>query len=159
MLYVYVYSFFVCSGVVFYHLLTGQLPFPLTDRMSMIHAILAKQPTQPHLLNPSIPISLSNLIMKLLNKDASNRYLSSFGILHDLQLIHQQCIEHEWSPAQCSSINFTLAQNDVPFRLNIPAKLYGREQEIAQLEIMFDKMVHDGKPQLALVAGPAGIGK
>jgi PAS domain S-box-containing protein len=54
---------------------------------------------------------------------------------------------------------FPLGTCDTPDRLTIPAKLYGREQVIADLEQAFATVVTTARPNLTLISGDAGIGK
>jgi hypothetical protein len=48
---------------------------------------------------------------------------------------------------------FPLAEHDIPDRLVIPAKLYGRAGEIATLLGAFERVVTSGTPELVLVSG------
>src|SRR5881409_95146 len=52
-----------------------------------------------------------------------------------------------------------LGEQDMPDRLLIPEKLYGRESEIGTLLASFDRVVASGAPELVLVSGYSGIGK
>jgi PAS domain S-box-containing protein len=54
---------------------------------------------------------------------------------------------------------FALGQHDMPDRLRIPEKLYGRDREIETLLASFDRVVVNGRPELVLVSGYSGIGK
>jgi predicted ATPase len=54
---------------------------------------------------------------------------------------------------------FRLVADDVPDRLLIPEKLYGREHEIGTLLGAFDRVLANGASELVLVSGYAGIGK
>ena len=54
---------------------------------------------------------------------------------------------------------FPLAEHDVPDRLLIPEKLYGRSREVAALLSSFHQVVATGTPELVLVSGYSGIGK
>ena len=54
---------------------------------------------------------------------------------------------------------FPLGRHDIPDRLLIPEKLYGREREIEILLASFDRIVKSGSPELVLVSGYSGIGK
>src|SRR5215510_9773800 len=54
---------------------------------------------------------------------------------------------------------FSLGTQDVPDRLLIPEKLYGRERAIDTLLAAFDRVVASGAPELVLVSGYSGIGK
>ena len=54
---------------------------------------------------------------------------------------------------------FPLGEHDIPNRLLIPEKLYGRAREIDALLASFNRVVAIGTPELALVSGYSGIGK
>src|SRR4051812_1808483 len=60
-------------GVVLYELATGQHPFPSDSPIGTLHAILARTPLRPTLLNPEIPAALEALILRMLEKDARLR--------------------------------------------------------------------------------------
>ena len=91
--------------------------------------------------------------MKLLAKTAEERYQTAAGLERDLR----RCLA-EWE-AQGHIGDFPLGQHDIPDRLLIPEKLYGREREIGTLLAAFDRIVSGGRPELVLVSGYSGIGK
>src|SRR3984957_18152097 len=64
----------------------------------------------------------------------------------------------EWETEQRID-QFPLGEHDIPDRLLIPEKLYGREAGIAALLAAFDRVIKGGTPELVLVAGYSGIGK
>lgn len=143
---------FYSLGVTFYELLTGQLPFVTEDVLELVHCHLAKVPTPPHQLQPPIPPILSQIILKLMAKNAEDRYQSATGLKADLE----NCLQ-QWQP-QSEMIDFPLGTADVSERFDIPQKLYGRAVEIATLTAAIER-VSQGKSELMLVAGYAGIGK
>ncbi|RCJ29479.1 serine/threonine protein kinase [Nostoc punctiforme NIES-2108] len=158
---------FYSLGVTFYELLTGQLPFPTTDVLELVHCHIAKQPIPPHELNAVIPKAVSDIILKLMAKNAEDRYQSAWGIKADLEIgLHQF--------AQTDKIDgIQLGLQDVSDRFQIPQKLYGREAEIEALLAAFDRVAEMGNEELRvknqensqfqvemmLVSGYAGVGK
>ncbi len=145
-------SDFYSLGITFYELLTGGLPFQSNDLMELVHCHLAKTPTPVHEVNPTIPLVLSEIVGKLMAKNAEDRYQSALGIKHDLEL----CLEQLQETGQI--IDFAIGQRDISDRFTIPEKLYGRESEVAQLLAAFAR-VSTGNTEMMLVAGFSGVGK
>ncbi|MCL1464628.1 trifunctional serine/threonine-protein kinase/ATP-binding protein/sensor histidine kinase [Argonema galeatum] len=145
-------SDFYSLGVTFYELLTRQLPFVSDDPMELVHCHLAKQPIPVHQIKPEIPLILSQIVSKLMAKNAENRYQSALGLKHDLEMCLAQLQE-------TGNIEpFALGTRDITDRFLIPEKLYGRETEIDNLLAAFER-VSAGSTEMMLVAGFSGIGK
>ena len=140
-------------GVTLYEMLTGTLPFTASDPMELVHCHIARQPTPPHVRFKGIPDAVSAIVMKLLAKTAEERYQTAIGVERDLR----RCLV-EWEK-QHRIVEFPLGKQDMPDRLMIPEKLYGRESEIDTLLASFDRVVSAGRPELVLVSGYSGIGK
>ncbi|WP_293128077.1 AAA family ATPase [Microcoleus sp. bin38.metabat.b11b12b14.051] len=145
-------SDFYGLGVTFYELLAGQVPFLCDDAMELIHCHLAVSPIPVHQVNPEVPAVLSEIVAKLMAKNAEDRYQSALGLKHDLEICLQQ-----WQ--QTGTIaDLAIAKHDRCDRFIIPEKLYGRAAEVAALLSAFDR-VASGSSELMLVAGFSGIGK
>jgi PAS domain S-box-containing protein len=140
-------------GVVIYELLTGSVPFTVSDPMACVHAHIARRPVPPAERRPDIPDVVSAIVMKLLAKTAEDRYQTAAAVERDLR----RCLAH-WEADQRIDA-FTLAEDDTPDRLVIPETLYGRAREIDTLLGAFERVVTSGTPELVLVSGYAGIGK
>jgi serine/threonine protein kinase len=140
-------------GVTFYQMLTGTLPFTAADPMEWVHSHIARQPIPPTEQLESTPAALSAIIMKLLAKTPEDRYQTAAGVEGDLR----RCLA-DWD-RQGRIENSPVGGNDVPDRLLIPEKLYGRAREIETLLASFDRIVESGAPELVLVSGYSGIGK
>ncbi|MBD2543701.1 AAA family ATPase [Planktothricoides raciborskii] len=146
---------FYSLGVTFYHLLTGQLPYASQDSLEIIHSHLAKEAIPPHLISPHIPPVVSEIILKLMKKNAEARYQSCQAIAADLS----ECLRQYQSQGKIES--FTLCQQDFYARFQIPQKLYGRDKEIARLMNAFNRIGGSAiaPVELFLVAGYSGVGK
>jgi PAS domain S-box-containing protein len=139
-------------GVTFYEALTGQRPFIAESPLELIHAHLARKPQPPQRLRPELPSALSELIMKLLEKAPERRYQSARGLWRDLVAMQEALASDKLG-------EFELARDDAPLSLQLPHQLYGRERERAGLHAAFRRAVEVGKPELAVVVGPPGVGK
>ena len=140
-------------GVTLYEVLTGTLPFTASDPMEWVHCHIARKPVSPRERFNNVPTSVSAVIMKLLAKTAEERYQTAAGAEIDFR----RCLA-EWE-THGRVDEFALGEYDVPDRLLIPEKLYGRVREIDTLLTSFDRVVASGNPELVLVSGYSGIGK
>ncbi|OPX55112.1 hypothetical protein BTE48_10820 [Oceanospirillum multiglobuliferum] len=143
---------FYTLGATLYELFTSQPPFCLQDPLALIHAHIAKLPRPLNQINPAIPEVVSNVVLKLLAKDASQRYQSSYGLSHDLKRCLVQLQQ------QSNIKTFTLAEADIAERFVLPQKLYGRQDTIQTLIQRYDQ-VAQGQQQILLISGYAGVGK
>ncbi len=139
-------------GVIFYELFTGKLPFVSDDPQGLLHKHVAEEPADPLSINPEIPEIINRIILKLMEKNAADRYQSALGLKSDLDVCDVQLQRKK------KIIDFPLAQKDQPASLSFPRKLYGREKEMHYLRDVFRKVL-SGESQLLLVSGYAGTGK
>jgi predicted ATPase/signal transduction histidine kinase len=139
-------------GVTCYELLTGTLPFVSENEMTVIHSHLAEYPIPPHQLQPEIPEVVSAIVMKLLEKNAEDRYQTAIGLKFDLET----CLKQLENNGKIDS--FPLAKRDKGRQLAIPEKLYGREAEIEILRSAFDRICR-GTSEVMMISGDSGNGK
>lgn len=145
-------SDFYSLGATFYELFSGRKPFQSGDPMTLLHAQIATVPTPLHELNGAIPQAVSDLVQRLLAKRPDDRYQSSFGLLQDLEV----CAERWRLYRRIEGIE--LGSADVPERLCVSQKLYGRAAECAAILEAFER-VSVGAVELLLISGYSGIGK
>src|SRR5713101_3735770 len=139
-------------GVTLYQMLTGALPFAAADPLGWVHCHIARQPTPPG-DRAAVPEPLSTIVMKLLAKNAEERYQTASGLEADLR----RCRAEWQSDGRIDP--FPLGAHDSSERLVIPEKLYGRAREIDALLAGFDRVVARGTAELVLVSGYSGVGK
>jgi predicted ATPase/C4-dicarboxylate-specific signal transduction histidine kinase len=140
-------------GITLYQMLTGVLPFEASDAMGWVHCHVARQPPRPSERLAGVPEPISAIVLKLLAKSAEERYQTAAGLETDLK----KCWLELERTGRIKA--FPLGLEDVPDRLLIPEKLYGRQQECQILQDAFDRVAASGKPELILVTGYSGIGK
>ena len=164
-------------------MLTGQLPFRRTEDMNsnlqLVHLIVSQMPPTPRDILPTVPLILSDIIMKCLQKNPDARYQSMLGLLVDLRSARDLLIHVGVLPPSTSSstiISFSsgngaalLARADThTFELGVydtcaifrpSKKLYGRGGEVAELMQSFERMMQTGRSHVAFVRGLPGSGK
>jgi hypothetical protein len=101
-------------------------------------------------VNPALPGSLSEIILRLLEKEPDHRYQSAEGLAHDLEQVRD-------AQARPRAAALRIGEHDVPLRL-LPPRLVGCDPEVAALRAAFDETLA-GRCQGVLVGGPPGVGK
>ena len=143
---------FYSLGVTLYELLTSQRPFISQDPLEVVYAHIAKMPVAPHQYSPEIPLTISDIVVKLMEKNAEDRYQSIYGLQYDLQ----ECLTQF---SQAGKVDkFRIGKKDYFEKFLIPQKLYGRQREIKTLLSAFER-VSKGSTEMMLVAGYSGVGK
>ncbi len=74
-------------GVVIYEMVTGKVPFDADTAVSVALKHMQEKPVEPINLNPAIPQSLNDLIMKSMEKEPSMRYATATEMIQDLDRI------------------------------------------------------------------------
>lgn len=71
-------------GVVMYEMATGQVPFDADNSVGIAIKHIQDEPAAPIEKNPSLDKGLNQIILKCMEKDPANRYLSTRELLRDL---------------------------------------------------------------------------
>ena len=140
-------------GVTLYEMFVGTLPFTARDTMEWVHCHIARIPVAPSRRRGEIPEQLSTIILKLLSKAPEDRYQTASGVQADLE----RCLSALEEQGRIGT--FPLGAHDVPKRVTVPEKLYGREREVETLLAAFDRVIMEGSTELVLVSGYSGVGK
>jgi len=139
-------------GVTLYELLAQRLPFNASNAIEFIYCHIAEKAVAPHVVNGRVPMVVSDIVMKLMEKNAEDRYQSAMGLKHDLETVLRALDKNE------PVLSFDLGARDFSNRFQIPQKLYGREREVDQLLHLFDSAA-DGGSETCCVTGFSGVGK
>ncbi|WP_368652747.1 AAA family ATPase [Ornithinibacillus sp. 4-3] len=139
-------------GVILYEILVGEIPFKFDKVVDMIHAHLALEAKPPHEIDKTIPVTVSNIVMKLLEKSPEDRYQSAYGLKEDLE----KCMQMLTREGEIA--DFSLGEKDQYVLFNPTNKLYGRDDQLKQLLDHFYKTKETGS-RLTLITGRSGIGK
>ncbi|HWT39261.1 MAG TPA: AAA family ATPase, partial [Paraburkholderia sp.] len=141
-------------GCIFYELLTGVVPFEgATDAAARVHAHATHRPRPPVELDADVPLQVSQIVMKLLEKAPEQRYADAASLLADLR--------------RCADLHRRLAHIP-PFALDTQAALqslrradrvFGRDEELDALLALYGSVACSGSARVAWVAGHSGIGK
>lgn len=73
-------------GVVMYEMVTGKVPFDADTPVSVALKHMQEEPIEPIIVNPEIPKSVNDIIMKAMQKNPDNRYSNATEMLKDLSL-------------------------------------------------------------------------
>jgi serine/threonine protein kinase len=130
-------------GAVMYELFVGRPPFVAQNAVELIFKILSERPVDPATINPNIPDGLRNMILKLLEKDSTNRYQTAASLKADLKSFLDNSLKSQ-------SKFLTVSPFYAPF--------VGRIKEIVQFDVMLDNLMTSGK-QIMSISGKPGIGK
>ena len=137
-------------GITLYELMTGELPFRSDDPLQLIRDHLATVPACPASIDPTIPIGLSVIIMRLLEKEPDRRYQSAEGLAYDLSRFRAALARGEDG-------SFPLCERDFPRQLTTP-RLIGRDHEVETMRHAFEAAAN-GDGGGIFVAGASGVGK
>jgi len=130
-------------GIIGYELLTGNRPFR-GSKKEILQGHLKEIPPEPAALRSDVSPSLNSIIMKLLEKDQSQRYRNTAAVLEDLQLVSGQ-----------KSLAETTAQKRGYL---YSSKLVGRTKEIEQFKQRVLQLRQRRSASL-FIGAPAGAGK
>jgi tetratricopeptide (TPR) repeat protein len=129
-------------GVVLYESITGQHPFPAASPLAVLHAILGDQPVAPSRLVPDLPVTLDEIVLECLQKDARLRPTAS-ELATRLRAAHDGSARHSAPQAAPPET---------------PAHVVGRGDEMRALEQAW-RQARSGSGLVVAIGAEAGFGK
>ncbi|MCM2466854.1 AAA family ATPase [Methanoculleus oceani] len=139
-------------GVVFYEMLTGRLPFISDDPLELIHSHLAREAVAAHEVNPEVPVVVSRIVARLMQKEPEKRYRSCSGLLADLT----QCRD-EFAAIRTVR-EFPLERYVQTHRATFVSKMVGRDREAGTILGEYEEVAR-GEFRALFISGLSGIGK
>ncbi|MDP4537234.1 response regulator [Alkalimonas collagenimarina] len=139
-------------GVLSYALIAGQFPFEQQQALELVHAHIAKKPTDLLELKPELDPRLAHIIHTLLHKDPNQRYHSVQGVMQDIESCTEPSSEQD-KTLFIPSVYVGIRQ--LPF----PDTLYERADALQVLEHTFALSHQSSEMQVVAVQGYSGSGK
>ncbi len=91
-------------GVLFFEMLTGQLPFRSSDRETLLEMQRTAPPPRPRNIRPEIPPQAEAIILRLLEKETSKRFRDGHHLQEELKAFQRTLPGRPWE----------VQQNDAP---------------------------------------------
>lgn len=132
-------------GIIFYELTTGQLPFKSVDIVTTVLRQTESNPVAPTIHNPKITPGFEEIILKLIAKSPVKRFQSADELL-------------EFMMRLAGRSEILKIKIDRGRKFLYPSKFVGRENELKQMQQIFNKAML-GRGKLLLIRGEDGIGK
>lgn len=132
-------------GVIFYELAAGKSPFEGKSVIELLKQQLNFLPEEPHKFNPKIPIKVSEIILKLLAKEPSQRFQNALEVLQELSEVVDLPAEFEVRENTKTHLENLVNSNS----------FQGREKELEQIK----NHLFAEKPFVCEIVGEAGSGK
>jgi hypothetical protein len=140
-------------GATLYFALTGLPPFPGDDALALVHAHIARQPVPPQELRPALPATLSQIVLRLLQKSPEERYQLASALERDLLHCQEQLERTGRIPD-----DLPIGGADGPHRPIFSRRLHGRESQIAALLACYEQAAQ-GTVTVVRIEGGTGMGK
>ncbi|GIJ66602.1 diguanylate cyclase domain-containing protein [Virgisporangium ochraceum] len=134
-------------GAVLYQLVSGRPPVDTGDELTRLHDVIVTVPTPLVEVCPTVPVGLSDIVARLLEKEPARRYQSADGLVRDLAAV-----------LAAPDRPLRLGEWDFPQRLRAPSRPVGRTGELAALRAAVTAAV-EGTFHGVFVVGAAGAGK
>lgn len=77
-------------GVIFYEMLTNQIPFKGENEIALIHSIFNTIPLMPSKINPEVSISIDKVIEKCMAKFSEERFSNVYEVIIEIEKIMSQ---------------------------------------------------------------------
>ena len=153
-------------GSVFYELLTGRRAFTGASRGAILREIVSGEPPAPRSLRPQIPGELERICLKLLSKQASDRYSSATALIADLtswlMAGASAVADHAEPPVVVPRGLRSYDAGDAAFFLSLlpgPRDREGVPESVAFWQERIEQRDFEQTFSVGMIYGPSGCGK
>ncbi|MBX3269512.1 MAG: protein kinase [Sandaracinaceae bacterium] len=87
-------------GILFFEMVTGQLPFRSSDRDTLLEMQRTGAPPRPSALRPDLPPAAEGIILTLLEKDAKRRFRDGHHLSEQLKALQRTLPSTTWDEQQ-----------------------------------------------------------
>src|SRR5687768_5154092 len=87
-------------GILFFEMLTGQLPFRSSDRETLLEMQRSAPPPRPRAVQQDVPEAAEQIILKLLEKDARKRFRDGHHLQEELKAFQRSLPSTTWDNQQ-----------------------------------------------------------
>jgi len=136
-------------GLIFYELLTTKLPYTYSNSLVFSHLLLTTKIPSLNSVNKDIPIVLSMIVDKMLEKNAKKRYQNILSAYIDLSTLAKSLAHNR------DMHNFKVDHFQSFFSNSF---LYGRDKELEAIEKFLEANVEKSN-QICMLSGESGVGK
>ena len=149
-------------GVIFYELLTGQVPFRGSTRNELFHQIISVPPKNPQEIDSFIPAELQRICLRALSKQASDRHATAEDLAEELLHWNQQSERHTQTSQIVPKGLRSFDQSDADFFLSLmpgPLDRDGLPRSIRFWKAKIEETNPEQSFSVGLIYGPSGCGK
>jgi serine/threonine-protein kinase len=87
-------------GVLFFEMMTGQLPFRSSDRETLLEMQRSATPPRPRTLRPDLPAQAESIVLRLLEKDPRRRFRDGHHLQEELKAFQRSLPSTQWDVQQ-----------------------------------------------------------
>jgi len=141
-------------GLLLYELACGQHPFEHDDMRRVVHSVVEIAPRGVAEINPQLSPFFEEVVHRLLAKDPDDRFQTAT----ELAEVLEQGESSAWWETRAAALQRATRQPLRRIRIPRETALYGREDDLANLNTLYD-LAKSGDGRVLLIEGEAGIGK
>ncbi|MDG6774653.1 diguanylate cyclase [Thiomicrorhabdus sp. ZW0627] len=140
-------------GILFFQMLSGQLPFDSQDTVGLIHSHIAKHAPMLDGIVDGVPKGVAEMVAKMIEKTPGDRYSSVASLKADLKRFFVALQTGK------EIVDFEPDGMGGTLRFKQSNKLYGRTNEIRRFKETIRSQSQKGRASLISIYGSSGVGK